>query len=262
MTILAKKSLGQNFLIDQNYQRKIINSLEINPKTEVIEIGPGQGAITRHLIELNLKKLTLIEKDTELAKILDEKYKDKDHIEVIHADFLNLDLNENFKSDSHRIVVSNLPYNVSSQIFIKLLEYRDLFHALYLMFQKEVGSRLLAQPKTKDYGLLSLWCQIHTNPRKLFDLPPTVFKPKPRVWSSFLEFEIKQDSLLDSKIEREFWRMMKLLFQQRRKMILSILKKNISLEKIEVIEKLSWIKQKRAEELSVEELIQLVKLII
>ncbi len=263
-----KKSLGQNFLVDQNYQRKIIEAIHNAPF--VMEIGPGRGAITQHLVK-TAKQLWLIEKDHELAAQLSETYKTSPHVHVTHDDFLKVDLTRHPREggdlmgtceipasakqhpygDAGMTVVGNLPYNVASQIFIKLIQNRVHFCDLYLMFQKEVALRFVAKPKTKDYGLLSLWAQIYTEPKILFHLPPSVFKPKPKVDSSFIHFKIKKTPLLKKEEEEIFWPLARKLFQHRRKMMGTILKN----EKVIPDE----FAKKRVEELDVEDLVYLLR---
>jgi 16S rRNA (adenine1518-N6/adenine1519-N6)-dimethyltransferase len=260
--MFAKRSLGQNFLIDKNYQQKIISSLgDLNQKT-VLEIGPGRGAISQHLIEQPLKKLILIEKDTDLALALRNKYQDLDFIKIINEDFLKVNLSEIFKPHEQVIVVGNLPYNISSQIFIKLVQNHQYFSKLYLMFQKEMAKRFHAQPKTKDYGLLTIWSLIYSETKKLFDLPPTVFKPQPKVVSSFLEFKLfKNPKIKDHQIE-DFFKIIKDLFNQRRKTIHAILKKKINSEILNEKSFQEFIGKKRVEEMGLEELIQLFEKIV
>lgn len=239
-----KKSLGQNFLTDPNYKRKIIHAVEsIKPQT-ILEIGPGRGALTSELAKI-CKKLWLVEKDDDLCDQLKQQFQ-QNNIDIFHDDFLNVNLNSIFNDPAQLItVVGNLPYNVASQIFIKLLENRKYFDHLFLMFQKEVAKRFVAKPKTKDYGLLSLWAQIYTDCKILFNLPPTVFFPKPKIHSSFVYFKIKEQPLIGDKEAPNFWVLMKKLFQQRRKTIKAVLKDSRIAPRI------------RAEELSPEELIDI-----
>lgn len=253
-----KKSLGQNFLHDQNYQRKILQSLiavnadRIKP---VMEIGPGQGAITRHLLEEKFR-VVLVEKDNELAEKLAQQWTELDG-KIITGDFLKINLDEVFKKidAAQWIGIGNLPYNVASQIFIKIIEEaRHQFSDLLFMFQKEMALRFVAREDTSDYGLLSLWGQIYTEPKILFHLPPSVFFPPPKVSSSFVHFKMRETPLVGKQEEENFWNMVRKLFQQRRKMIRAVLKK----ETDRIPEK--WLTC-RPENLSVKELIELSQMI-
>lgn len=245
--MFAKKSLGQNFLVDQNYQKKIISEVAKTSPKKILEIGPGHGALTRHLLTFE-KPLYLIEKDKALAGHLKEELKEK--ASVIEADFLECDLSLLGQPEKNITVVGNLPYNVASQILIKLLINHSYFSRFFLMFQKEVALRIIGKPGTKDYSLLSLWAQIYSEPKILFHLPPTVFNPRPKVDSSLVLFELKKP-LLDEKEADSFWQFIRPLFQNRRKTIRAVLKKtNPSIF-------LDFLENQRAEELSLTELISL-----
>lgn len=267
-----KKSLGQNFLIDPNYKRKILDAvLETNDRA-VLEIGGGRGMLTEGLAK-RASRLCVVEKDRHLAESLRVKFRDIPGIEILCEDFLKLDFDSiliatrngstsspcpnldtlSLSKGEPLIVVGNLPYNVASQIFIKLIKNRKLFSELFLMFQKEMALRFVAKPRTKDYGLLTLWAQIYTDPKILFHLPPTAFSPRPKVSSSFVHFRIKETPLISDKEAAGFWKLMRLLFQKRRKTIRSALHqagKNLQLECID-----APLLNKRAEELSLGELI-------
>ena len=176
-SIRPKKSLGQNFLIDQNYKRKILGAVLAKTGSTILEIGGGKGILTEGLA-LSASHLWVVEKDHRLAELLREKFCGNAKVEVVCEDFLEMEA-----PPPSPIVVSNLPYNIASQIFIKLIENRKNFSELFLMFQKEMALRFVAKPRTKDYGLLTLWAQIYTDCRILFHLPPTAFSPRPKVSS-------------------------------------------------------------------------------
>jgi 16S rRNA (adenine1518-N6/adenine1519-N6)-dimethyltransferase len=244
-----KKSLGQNFLIDGNYQRKIVDAVKgANSSAHILEIGPGQGALTAHFVGM-AKEYSAIEKDRDLVPVLIEKFSLEN--KVIHADFLEVDL-KFLKPQAPWIAAGNLPYNVASQIFIRLIEHREYFSDLFLMFQKEMALRFVALPRTKDYGLLSLWSQIYTDCKLLFHLPPTVFRPQPKVYSSFVHFKLKAQPLIGQSEEANFWPLMRRLFQQRRKTLGALLKKDYPHLNPDLL-------KKRAEELSVEALVKLYR---
>lgn len=249
-----KKSLGQNFLVDPNYQRKIIAALKLDQGDHVMEIGPGWGAITRHIIQ-RVAKLYLVEKDDHLAQNLEQQFASP-RIKIIHGDFLKINLQTIADESKKKIkVVGNLPYNIASQIFFRLIENRDMVSDMFLMFQREVAKRFVAKPGTREYGLLSLWQQVYTDCTILFDLPPTAFKPKPRVKSSFLHFTLRDKNLLGASDEKAFWHLMKILFQGRRKTLRSVLKKKgMSLQKMATLDG-----SVRAETLDITQLIKIFR---
>lgn len=256
----AKKSLGQNFLSDGNYIRKIIQAVSPSSNHDILEIGPGRGAITSELVG-RCRHLWCVEKDQPLADLLKEKYLGDSKIKIIEGDFLKIDFEEIFKLGEKNIrVAGNLPYNVGAPILIKLLKNGKYFSELFLMFQKEVAKRIVAKPSTKDYSLLTVWSEIYADRKILFDLPPTVFKPVPKVTSSFVHFKLRNEPLIESKYADDFFIWIARLFQQRRKTILSVLKgmQDINLEKVKKI----LPAQVRAEALSVQELVSLFKQVI
>lgn len=269
----AKKSLGQNFLTDPNYKRKILDAVSVGGGRPILEIGGGRGILSGDLAE-RASRLCVVEKDRHLAEFLREKFRWNERVEVVCEDFLRVDMDLILKSPLHGSTsspcprpdtlslskgehtsgqiqaVGNLPYNVASQIFIRLVENRKFFSELFLMFQKEMALRFAAKPRTKDYGLLTLWAQIYTEPKILFHLPPTAFSPRPKVSSSFVHFRIKETPLISDEEAAGFWQLMRTLFQKRRKMIRSALGKSCS----ETTGK--W-GSRRVEELSTAELIAL-----
>ena len=182
----AKKSLGQNFLVDNNIIRKIINLSEIKNK-HIVEIGPGTGALTKEIILRKPKSLTLIEKDNELCKDLKEKYFNQKFIKIFNSDILKFDIEKKIFKNS--IIFGNLPYNISSQILIKFIKFKKWppkYKCLNFMFQKELGEKILGKYLSSEYGRLSisnyrLKYRINFNISKLFF-------PKPRVNSMMISF--------------------------------------------------------------------------
>ena len=211
----AKKSLGQNFLVDENILKKIVEINIINSETEIIEIGPGTGNLTDYLIKKNPKKIFAIEKDKELSKNLLNKYFGK--VEIINEDILKF---FNYKIfNKNTIIIGNLPYNISSQILVKfILDNNFSFKALIFMFQKEMANRILAKVNSKDYGRLSILSNWRFQIQKLFDIKPSSFSPRPKVESSLLLFrdKIQRFHFKDSKNLEKITR---ILFNQRRKKI-------------------------------------------
>ncbi|MCP5463610.1 MAG: ribosomal RNA small subunit methyltransferase A [Deltaproteobacteria bacterium] len=257
MSVYAKKSLGQNFLNNAHYQEKIIKAiLSVNEKPLILEIGPGRGAITQHLVPAS-EKFWAVEKDKELGAALAEKYSAVDHVKICIDDFLKVDLGKLFETRSPGqkiIAVGNLPYNVGSQILIKLLPLNDLFSHLFLMFQKEVAERCVAKAGTRDFGVLSAWVQLYSKASLLFKLPPNAFSPAPKVDSAFVSFELAPR--YQAEQNRVIIELIKKAFQTRRKMLGTSLK---AWRKLDPAwdQEFEGLWKKRPEELSLEQLASL-----
>lgn len=214
--IRAKKSLGQNFLIDKLVLEKIVNIVEIENK-HVIEIGPGTGNLTSHILKHNPKKLVVIEKDKILANNLYEIFKNQ--ITVINEDVLNI--NENLIFNEKAIVFGNLPYNISTEILSKwILNLKNIFwfDSLVLMFQKEVADRIIAKINTSNYGRLSIISNWKLNIKKICDIKPEAFSPKPKIDSSLLFFYPKK-KFIEIKNPNNLEKVTRIFFNQRRKML-------------------------------------------
>jgi len=212
-----KKSLGQNFLIDQNVITKIINTGSIKNKN-ILEIGPGTGNLTKEIIKNNPKKIIVVEKDNELAKNLDINFKKQ--IQIINKDILNID-EKNLCGDK-LVVFGNLPYNISTEILCKWINNLDKdsfwFEELILMFQKEVADRIIAQFNTSNYGRLSILSNWKLNVEKKFDISPNSFSPRPKIESTLLFFTPKKNFFkIDNPENLE--KITRIFFNQRRKMI-------------------------------------------
>ena len=214
--IKAKKSLGQNFLEDRNVLENIVDTTIIENKN-ILEIGPGTGNLTSFIIKKKPKKFLVIEKDSELSSLLSQTFKEQ--ITIINEDILNI--NENSLLDEKLTVFGNLPYNISTEILSKwILNLKDnfWFDSLVLMFQKEVADRIIAKFNTSNYGRLSILTNWKLNVKKICDIKPESFFPKPKIDSTLLFFSPKQDfyKIRDPKnleiITRVF-------FSHRRKML-------------------------------------------
>ena len=214
--IKAKKSLGQNFLIDKNVLEKIVNTTKINNKT-ILEIGPGTGNLTSYILKKNPKKIIVIEKDNKLAINLKKKFNDQ--IIIINEDILKIDETKLFKEQV--TVFGNLPYNVSTEILSKwIVNLKDnfWFDCLVLMFQKEVANRIVADFNTSNYGRLSIVCNWKLNIKKICDIKPGSFFPKPKIDSSLLFFYPKKNFVkIDDPNNLE--KVTRVFFNQRRKML-------------------------------------------
>ena len=214
--IKAKKSLGQNFLIDKNILEKITNITDIKDKI-IVEIGPGTGNLTSYILKKNPKKIFVIEKDDNLALKLKNKFDDK--LIIINDDVLKIDENILFKDKV--IVFGNLPYNISTEILSKWiinLNESFWFESLVLMFQREVADRIIAKFNTSNYGRLSIICNWKLNIKKVFDIKPGAFYPKPKVDSSLLFFHPKKN-FIKLNNPKNLEKVTRIFFNQRRKML-------------------------------------------
>ena len=214
--IKAKKSLGQNFLIDKNILEKIINITTIENKI-VLEIGPGTGNLTSYILKQNPKKLFVIEKDNELAKNLENKFNNQ--ISIINDDVLQVDETKLFKEKV--TVFGNLPYNISTEILSKwIINLKDKFwfECLVLMFQKEVADRIIAEFNTSNYGRLSIISNWKLNIKKICDVRPEAFSPKPKINSSLLIFHPKKNFIKINN-PKNLEKITRIFFNQRRKML-------------------------------------------
>ena len=214
--IKAKKSLGQNFLIDRRVLEKIANIISIKGKT-ILEIGPGTGNLTSFILKKDPKKVIVIEKDNNLAENLNNIFKDK--LTVINDDILEID--ENLFSDEKITVFGNLPYNISTEILGKWiinLKNNFWFDHLVLMFQKEVADRIVAKFNTSNYGRLSILANWKLNIEKICDIKPDSFFPRPKIDSSLLFFSPKHNfyKLTDPK---NLEKVTRVFFRHRRKML-------------------------------------------
>ncbi len=215
--IKAKKSLGQNFLIDSNIISKILNIIDIKNRN-ILEIGPGTGNLTSKILEKAPKKLTVIEKDKNLVKMLRNTFGSK--ISIINQDVLTVD--ENFLEKEKLTVFGNLPYNISTEILCKwIINIHDnnlWFDYLILMFQKEVADRIVSKFNTKNYGRLSVLSNWKLNIKKIFDVKPSCFSPRPKVESTVLLFQPKRN-FVKLNNPKNLEKITKIFFMHRRKMI-------------------------------------------
>ena len=217
MKIAPKKSLGQNFLIDKSVIERICNSGSITENNNILEIGPGTGNLTEFILQRKPKKFHVIEKDERLIKNLKERFDKK--LTIINHDILDYDLK--LLSDKDLVIFGNLPYNISSQILVNFINYsysEFSYKKLVLMFQKEVADRILAKDNSKNYGRLSIFSSWKLNIKKIMDINPSSFYPKPKVMSSLLIFEPKIN-FIKFKNSKNLEHITNVFFNQRRKMI-------------------------------------------
>lgn len=213
------KRLGQNFLIDQRVQQKIVEACLLNQSDTVVEIGPGQAAITSRVLPL-VKKLIVIEKDRQLADLLKEKYHEPT-LEIIQGDFLTWDMS---LLPDDLVIIGNIPYYISTPIIEKILAYRHKIRKVFLTVQLEFGQRLAANAGNKEYGSLSCFVQYHADVKVLFKISPGSFYPIPKVASCFISLIIKSKPDFSAKSEEKLFKMIQTAFMQRRKTILNALK--------------------------------------
>ena len=216
MNIKAKKSLGQNFLIDRNVLEQIVNTVEITNK-EILEIGPGTGNLTTYILKKKPRKIHVVEKDDDLAVLLSEKFNNE--INIINNDILKVA--EDKISDEKLTVFGNLPYNISTEILSKWivnLKKKFWFNNLVLMFQKEVADRIIAECNTSKYGRLSILSNWKLNIKKIIDIKPESFSPRPKIDSSLLLFTPKKN-FFDIKDPKNLEMITRIFFSQRRKML-------------------------------------------
>jgi 16S rRNA (adenine1518-N6/adenine1519-N6)-dimethyltransferase len=214
--IQAKKSLGQNFLVDRNILEKIVNITQIKDKT-ILEVGPGTGNLTSFILKKKPRKIFVVEKDEDLANHLEETFKNQ--LTIINDDILKI--NESSLFESKVTVFGNLPYNISTEILSKWIanSTKDLwFNNLILMFQKEVADRIIAKFDTSNYGRLSIISNWKLNVEKICDIKPGCFSPRPKIDSSLLFFSPKKDFF---KIQnpKNLEKVTRIFFNHRRKMI-------------------------------------------
>lgn len=206
-----KKSLGQHFLKDETIIQRIIAALKEDEFSNLLEVGPGAGALTKHLIEIPGIQFKAVELDEEKVDYLQKKFNKLQH-GIIHKSFLEIDkpFEERFS------VIGNFPYNISTQILFKILEWKDEVPVIIGMFQKEVAQRAAAVPGSKTYGVLSALIQPYYDIEYLFDVPPESFNPPPKVMSGVIRLK-RRTTQLDVKSERAYWVLVKTAFNQRRK---------------------------------------------
>ncbi len=214
--IKPKKSLGQNFLVDQNILKKIVDYTNIENKI-ILEVGPGTGNLTKLILKKKPKKIFVVEKDNDLANKLEDTFKNK--LLIINDDILSIDENSLFKENV--LVYGNLPYNISTEILSKwILNLREKFwfDSLILMFQKEVADRIVAEFNTSSYGRLSIISNWKLNIKKICDVKPDSFFPKPKIYSSLLYFSPKKN-FIKIKDPKKLEMITRIFFNQRRKML-------------------------------------------
>ena len=224
MSIRTKKSLGQHFLSNPSYGKRILRYAQIDPLDTVVEIGPGTGALTALLLS-TARKVIAIELDAALIKFLKDRFHENPALQLVEADVLRLDWDLIVERAPVKIV-GNLPYNISTRILLKMTELKDRFHSFTFMVQKEVAQRILAQPESKDYGYFTLLMDYHFTRLKGFDVPAGAFVPPPKVVSSVMKL-LPQDPPYPVTDYDHFVALLKAAFRHRRKTLWNNLKPNM-----------------------------------
>lgn len=221
--VRAKKSLGQNFLVDESVIERIVRAVDPRPGETIIEIGPGQGALTSSLVR-TMSRIVAIELDRELAPSLQRKFGALENFVIIEGDALVVDLCTAIAPASSARLVANLPYNVSTVILQRLLEQRECLSELVLMLQREVAARITAAPSTSERGYLSVLVEAYAEVESLFDVAPTAFRPSPKVWSTVVRLKPRLRLGVLVNDEALLWRLVSAGFAQRRKTIFNNLR--------------------------------------
>jgi 16S rRNA (adenine1518-N6/adenine1519-N6)-dimethyltransferase len=245
----AKKSFGQNFLTDQNFINKIVNAADLSSDDVVVEIGPGRGALTEYLIK-KADQVIAVELDRDLRPVLWNKFAENENFYLVEADAVGLNFAEvlgNYKKPVK--LVANLPYNVSTAILQSLSGQKVLFSQMVLMFQREVADRITAAPSTSERGFLTVLVEANFEVERLFDVPPTAFRPVPKVWSSVVRLKPKFVEIGDENL---FRKLISIGFAQRRKTILNNLKNQFP-DSQRILEKSNIDPTRRAETLTLDE---------
>lgn len=260
--VKANKNLGQNFLIDEQVIKDIIDGAEIESDDLVIEIGPGLGTLTAYLLE-KAKKVICIELDKKMIKILNDRFIAYNNIELINADVLKLDLNEIIKQEKQNNnvknvkIVANLPYYITTPIIMKLLESKLDVESITVMIQKEVAERLIEIPSKKNTGAITYTIYYYCEGKKIRDVDSTAFIPMPEVTSEVISLKLRKEPYVKIISEKVFFNIIKSSFMQRRKTLLNALVnsgvfKNKE-EGIEFLKKANLSENIRAENLKIED---------
>lgn len=214
--ITANKNLGQNFLIDENILRKIVQTAHITPNDIILEIGPGLGSLTKHLVNSDAKKIIAVERDPRFIQILQSELP-QDKLKIIHTDALKFDIKSEVKIGETLKIVANLPYNIGTKLLTNWIEQTDIaIDLMVLMLQEEVVDRIVATPKTKIYGSLSILCQLTHQCHKAFPVSRTCFSPPPNINSAIVTLSPKPHKIPNLTFISVS---LKSLFSHRRKLL-------------------------------------------
>ncbi len=253
----AKKSLGQNFLVDKNVIARIVEACSFQKSDRVLEIGPGTGALTREIIG-RVGHLTAVETDHRLWAMLSDDFKGA-NAEFIHADFLKYDLTP-LKGPVK--VFGNLPYYISTPIIIKIIEHRHLFSEFYLTVQWEFAQRMMAKPSGEDYSSFSCFVQYFAEPQILFKIKNSCFRPAPKVDSCFLKLTLRDKPLYEVDDEEFLFKVIRLGFGQRRKTLMNALSVLMAKDQMaDILKEVGIAPAARAESLGLPQFVALAKVL-
>lgn len=227
-----KKKLGQNFLFDKNLQRKIISACQLEPGDTVLEIGSGNGELTRLIAPL-VKAVYAVEIDTTLCKVLGKNLAEYPDVKIVNRDILKLNLKRFFNKSANTVkVIGNIPYYITTPIIQHLLKYPDKIDVIFITVQKEFANRMVAVSGSKSYGSLSCFIQYFAEPKILFFIKKSCFFPMPKIDSCFLRMDIKRKSSLNKQQEKIFFQIIRAAFGKRRKMLRNGLAGTVAQEKL------------------------------
>lgn len=268
--IRANKSLGQNFLIDDNVVQNIVEGSNVNKEDLIIEIGPGLGTLTEFLLE-SAQKVICIELDKRMINILNDRFKLYDNFEIINQDVLKVDLKQLIKKEKENSkirnvkVVANLPYYITTPIIMKLLEEQLDLESITVMVQKEVGDRLIAIPGEKETGAITYTVYYYAESEKILEVPNNSFIPEPEVTSEVIKLNIRKNSPVEVTDKTLMFKVIKNAFMQRRKTLINSLTNTKIFDNKEqgakVLEKLGLNENVRAEKLSLQEFADIANMI-
>ncbi len=266
--VKADKGLGQHFLVDRQPLSSIIKAAQLSSKDEVLEIGPGLGALTLEL-GAKAKKVVAVEKDRKLIPVLEDVTKDFKNICILRADVLKLDMRKLQEThfEGKFKVVANLPYYITSPIIMKAIENRDLIGLMVFMVQKEVAQRLTACPGSKDYGILSIAVQLYADTEIICEIDSDSFLPPPKVESAVIQITLRQKPRVLLEDETFFFKVVEAAFGERRKTLKNSLKSRLTLPGLnshiidKALEKTGIEHLRRGETLSIEEYAELAKVL-
>jgi len=261
--VLPRKRLGQSFLEDNNVMSKIVDAADIKDNDTVVEIGAGLGVMTE-LLALQARKVIAIDIDPRMINILQERFKDRPKVSVIERDVLSYDFSSSLDGDARGKIkiVGNIPYNISTQILFRLVEFRHQISSMVLLFQKEVADRITASPGGKDYGIPSVIVSMYAHVSREMNVPASCFYPQPTVTSSLIKIVMREKPPIEPVDDEFFVRIVKVAFSKRRKTILNNLRSadlpGYSEEKLNLLLKEIDIDgRRRGETLSIAEFVRL-----
>ena len=257
MSHRPRKRFGQHFLHDKGVIDRILQAINPQPSDIIIEIGPGEGVLTRRL-STDCGQLHAIEIDRDLAAALGEHYAQDSHVQIHLADALKVDICSLAKPETRVRLVGNLPYNVSTPLLFHFIRYIDCVRDMHFMLQKEVVDRIVAKPGNKSYGRLSIMIQMLCHVESLFDIGPGAFRPPPKVWSAVVRLQPRQQPLITLDQIPLLERFGQRLFSQRRKTLRKILQGSVS---VDTLETLGIDSSRRPETLTLEEIVALLDIL-